>query len=215
MLALTNESLMMIAGGLLLLVSLLALVYSRQSRKLSKQWQQLEQAQQNLSSLNAVNIGLGHRIKLIEAKQGGGMAVQLAEQTPAGPAKFELGRDLENLQEKQQGLMASLQALEQAEPQNDEKVADFGLALASVQPELAPATVDTVDDQDRSWQVPSPVTSPGEPEQDMAQTPYTLASNLLDQGLSVAEVERQSGLSRAEVQLMATMHKNMNQFAAL
>ncbi|MBB6523446.1 DUF2802 domain-containing protein [Pseudoteredinibacter isoporae] len=52
-----------------------------------------------------------------------------------------------------------------------------------------------------------------EPEPDLAQTPYTRASAMLDEGLALDEIERQSGLSKAEIKLMATMHKNMSKFA--
>lgn len=52
-----------------------------------------------------------------------------------------------------------------------------------------------------------------EPEEDLAQTPYTKASELLDRGMDLESVERLSGLSKAEVSLMATMHENMSKFA--
>lgn len=52
-----------------------------------------------------------------------------------------------------------------------------------------------------------------EPEPDLEQTPYTRASSMLDEGLALDEIERRSGLSKAEIKLMATMHKNMSKFA--
>ena len=280
-----------IAAGLGLGVLLLVLSYWRQSRQIRRQLQDLQEARQELKSINASNIGLGRRIKSLEAKRGPALAsvnhmteaheaaIPSLEVVPSAPHPFDVAsssgpnaqefggqeamspdttvaKDLRELQAQQQSLLASLNALENDQQQQNDVP---GTKEASVEPIVGaafqsqqrfqqsssePASAqgvepsfqeslaahlaqDAVSEQHFDYQNSEldspqanhpdshqePYSYDDEPEPDLAQTPYTRASAMLDEGLALDEIERQSGLSKAEIKLMATMHKNMSKFA--
>lgn len=276
-----------VVAGASLAIALLVVcgLHLRQGRKMRQQLSLLDRAQQDLSSLNSTNIGLGHRIKSMEGGKGftpQATAFRVQEPTEAmaplnsaavqdlvasddGPAQFELGRDLDSLQARQETLLASLDALEQnrgprpdagqapaqaqpeyREPQfSQSELSQSELSQAEpLQPEFSqqafsqpePSQQELSQQQlsqqefreprfsesgfSQQAEAPAPLAAvpasyDDEPEPDMEQTPYTRASALLDQGISPEEIERLSGLSKAEVALMATMHKNMSKFAVI
>lgn len=255
-----------IGAGLALGVLLLCVSYWRQNRQIQRQLQDLQRARQELKSINASNIGLGRRIKSLEAD--GGPRLNLVEPTQfAGqlssieqhtkqPYSAEqehnvsetpdtvVAKDLRELQAQQQSLLANLAALEQESGLTQAKPVDqVSMPEQAFAPEqsyqedrqeggLAPSFQDSLsaqleqealseqhfDHQPLESNAPgdmsqAPYSYEDEPEPDLEQTPYTRASAMLDEGLDLDEIERKSGLSKAEIKLMATMHKNMSKFA--
>ncbi|WP_299774296.1 DUF2802 domain-containing protein [uncultured Pseudoteredinibacter sp.] len=255
-----------IGAGLALGVLLLCVSYWRQNRQIQRQLQDLQRARQELKSINASNIGLGRRIKSLEADGGPRLNLveptQFAEQVSSieqytkepYPAEQEhsvsetpdtvVAKDLRELQAQQQSLLASLAALEQesglsqAKPVEQVSIPEQAFAAEPSyqedrqENELAPSFQDSLsaqleqdalseqhfnheslDSESAGDALQSPYSYDDEPEPDLEQTPYTRASAMLDEGLELDEIERQSGLSKAEIKLMATMHKNMSKFA--
>lgn len=255
-----------IGAGLALGVLLLCVSYWRQNRQIQRQLQDLQRARKELKSINASNIGLGRRIKSLEADGGPRLNLvepaQLAgqvssiEQYTKEPYPTEqehnvsetpdtvVAKDLRELQAQQQSLLASLAALEQESGLSQTKPVDqvsmpeqAFVAEQSYQEdrqdnELAPSFQNSLsaqlekdalseqhfnheplDSESTGDALQAPYSYDDEPEPDLEQTPYTRASAMLDEGLELDEIERQSGLSKAEIKLMATMHKNMSKFA--
>ncbi|WP_299978122.1 DUF2802 domain-containing protein [uncultured Pseudoteredinibacter sp.] len=243
--------------GLALGVFLLCVSYWRQNRQIQRQLQDLQHARQELKSINASNIGLGRRIKSLEAD--GGPRLNLVEPSQFAQAEQPVeeygheqqsvvsetpdtvvAKDLRELQAQQQSLLASLAALEQEsglskaalpehsavseqfihnEPSfvDDHAEPSFQDSLSAQLQEKALSEQHfeqpTLESAEAEEVLQAPYSYEDEPEPDLEQTPYTRASSMLDEGLDLDEIERQSGLSKAEIKLMATMHKNMSKFA--
>lgn len=135
-----------------------------------------------------------------------------------------VAKDLRELQAHQQSLLQSLNQLErQSDTESLNRASSFQDNLANQLERAAVSEqyfVEPVDAAIPSSNVTAsatdsfdPYSYDDEPEPDLEQTPYTRASAMLDEGLSLDEIERQSCLSKAEIKLMATMHKNMSNFA--
>lgn len=255
----------------------------RQGRKLHQQDEQILSAEQNYTSLNNSNLGLGRRIKQLEkgkpqVSNVSNMVTPLAdisalvastsEQTadtvkptnsrPIFPEPQYSESKTTNLEAvdtpaiarasleklaKERSFQETLQSLEATEQHIQQTVNELSLpeleaptVFAQLNPSISDRDFDEIDDQmnyreqafgshyfqdstDEELQGSSidgnaaPENLDSEPEEDLAQTPYTKASELLDRGMDLESVEKLSGLSKAEVSLMATMHENMSKFA--
>jgi len=248
----------------------------RQGRKLHQQDEQILSAEQNYTSLNNSNLGLGRRIKQLERGKLEVSSVP-TEMTPIGDISALLTSSPESImpqpvfagpqfsenkiaslkavktpliegspleaQAKERSFQETLQSLEATEQHIQQTVNDLSSSeltaptvCAQLNPSISDRQFDEIDEQVsykaqtfgpdyfqesaepemQNIQANNPTVSENldsEPEEDLAQTPYTKASELLDRGMDLESVERLSGLSKAEVSLMATMHENMSKFA--
>lgn len=178
------------AAGTGLIAVITVLGYWRLSRALLTAKTQLQKAQHDMKLLNSSSVGLGRRVVDLEAEM----------QRRAG--------------------LASASGLAAAAPQDENVRQQVGEDMISVLDDLEqnsasanfPFEVHTNEQFVRT----DPVFSgPEEVAEDFEQTPYTIASELLDQGVTLDQIEQRCGLSKAEVSLMATMHKNMSKFSVV
>lgn len=179
--------------GVMALVFILC--YWRLGQELLAVKKELRRTRHDLKLINKSSVGLGRRVVDLESEVQ--RSANLAGSTPLASvdsmddyrAREAAGEDL-------------VSALEQLEEVNDKPFPFEVHTNEHFEPEA-----DTEFDYDYE----------DEPEMDtdLEQTPYTIASDLLDQGVELEEIEQRCGLSKAEVSLMATMHENMTKFSAL
>lgn len=179
--------------GVMALVFILC--YWRLSQELLVVRKQLRRTQHDLKLINKSSVGLGRRVVDIESE------IQRANNL-AGSVPLASVNSMDDYRAREAAGEDLANALEQLEA-----VAEKPFPFEVHTNEHFEPEADTEFDYDFE----------GEPEMDadLEQTPYTIASDLLDQGVDLEEIEQRCGLSKAEVSLMATMHENMSKFSAI
>lgn len=180
------------AAGIGLITVITVLGYWRLSRALLTAKTQLQKAQHDMKLLNSSSVGLGRRVVDLEAEM----------QRRAGLASAS-----------DSGLVAAAPLDENIRQQVGE---DMISVLDDLEQNSASANFPFEVHTNEQFVRTDPVFSgPEEVAEDFEQTPYTIASELLDQGVALDQIEQRCGLSKAEVSLMATMHKNMSKFSVV